>query len=185
MNLSEKLSVIEAILFACGEPVESERLAASADVDAQELPRLISSLNARYSDSGSALEVLTIDRSYQLATKKDYASFIRTAMETKKNAALSRAAMEVLTIIAYNQPVTRSFVDDVRGVDSGGVLNNLLEKDLVCEAGRLDIPGRPILFKTSDNFLRCFGISSIAELPPLPTEDSQLSFEDVESEAVD
>ena len=100
-------------------------------------------------------------------------------METKRNAALSPASLEVLTIIAYNQPVTRSFVDDVRGVDSGGVVNNLIDKELIEEAGRLDIPGRPMLFKTTDNFLRAFGISSISELPPLPTEDDQISFEEI------
>ena len=88
----------------------------------------------------------------------------------------------MLTIIAYNQPITRSFIDDVRGVDSSGVVNNLIEKELIEEAGRLDIPGRPVLFKTTENFLRCFGLTSLEDLPPLPTEYSQLSFDDVEAE---
>lgn len=179
MQLTEKLSAIEAILFTFGEPVEAERLAESTDTAVDELPRLISALNSRYSDCGSAIEVLTLDKCYQLATKKEYADCIRRAMETKRNAALSPASLEVLTIIAYNQPVTRSFVDDVRGVDSGGVVNNLIDKELIEEAGRLDIPGRPMLFKTTDNFLRAFGISSISELPPLPTEDDQISFEEI------
>lgn len=180
MQLSEKLSAIEAILFAFGEPVEAERLAECSETQLDELSKLIAALNERYNDCGSALEILTLNGSYQLATKKDYAGFIRRAMETKRNASLSPASLEVLTIIAYNQPITRSFVDDVRGVDSGGVVNNLIEKELIEEAGRLDIPGRPVLFRTTDNFLRSFGISSISELPPLPTEDDQISFEEIE-----
>ena len=120
-----------------------------------------------------------MDKSSQLATKKEFAPYIRAAMETKRSASLSPAAMEVLTVVAYNQPVTRSFIDDVRGVDSTGVVNSLLEKELIEEAGRLDIPGRPLIFRTTANFLRCFKLSSLEELPPLPTEDSQLSFEDV------
>lgn len=179
MQLNDRLAVIEAVLFACGEPIDAERLAASSEVEISELPRLIGALNARYNDIGSALEVLRLEDSYQLATKKQFAKNISTAMETKRNSALSPASMEVLTIIAYNQPVTRSFVDDVRGVDSGGVVTTLLEKELICEAGRLDIPGRPVLFRTTENFLRCFGLSSISELPPIPGEDSQISLSDI------
>ncbi len=178
MQLENKLAELEAVLFAYGEPIEDERLAQACDVELSELSRLISALNSRLSDCGSPLTVVTLDKSYQLATKEEYAPRIRAAFDTKRGAALSQAAMEVLTIIAYNQPVTRSFVDDVRGVDSGGVINSLVEKKLIEEAGRLDIPGKPVMFKTTENFLRCFRLSSISELPPLPTEDSQLSFED-------
>lgn len=179
MQLEDKLAVIEAVLFACGEPVEEERLTEACEVERSELSKLIAALNSRYSDCGSSLEVLRLDKSYQLATKKEFAPYIRAAMETKRSASLSPAAMEVLTVVAYNQPVTRSFIDDVRGVDSTGVVNSLLEKELMEEAGRLDIPGRPVIFRTTANFLRCFKLSSLEELPPLPTEDSQLSFEDV------
>lgn len=181
MQFNDKLSSIEAILFAFGEPVEAERLAECTETNPGELPKLISVLNQRYIDCGSALEILKLNDSYQLATKKEFAQYIRRAAETKRNAALSPASLEVLTIIAYNQPVTRSFVDDVRGVDSGGVVNNLIEKELIEEAGRLDIPGKPMLFKTTENFLRCFGISSISELPPLPTEDDQMNFDDIKA----
>lgn len=180
MQLQNKLSIIEAILFACGEPVEAQRLCDSAQILPDELPRLILALNQRYSDIGSSVEVLWLNQSYQLVTKKEFAPYIRSAVETKRNAALSPAALEVLTIIAYNQPVTRSFIDDVRGVDSAGVVASLIEKELIEEAGRLDVPGRPMLFKTTDNFLRCFGIASLDDLPPLPTEDMKLSFDDME-----
>lgn len=179
MQLDEKISVIEAILFASGECIEFERLAQAADVELSTLHKLVSLLNANYSERNSALEVLKLEDSYQLATKKQYAPFIRSAMETRKSATLSPAAMETLTIIAYNQPVTRSFIDDIRGVDSAGVVSNLLEKELIEEAGRLDVPGKPILFKTTNNFLRCFKLASIADLPPLPTDNSQVTFDDV------
>ena len=180
MQLNDKLSVIEAILFACGEPVEAQRLCDSAEVEPEELPRLILALNQR--DSGSSLVILLLNQSYQLSTKKEFAPYIRAAVENKRNCSLSPAALEVLTIIAYNQPITRSFIDDVRGVDSSGVVNSLVEKELIEEAGRLDIPGRPVLFKTTENFLRCFGLTSIEDLPPLPTEYSQLSFDDVDAQ---
>lgn len=179
MQLNEKISVIEAILFASGEPVEFERLAQSADVELSTLHKLVSLLNSNYSERDSALEVLKLDECYQLATRKDYAGYIRSAMETRRSATLSPAAMETLTIIAYNQPVTRGFIDDIRGVDSSGVVSSLLEKELIEEAGRLDVPGKPILFRTTNNFLRCFKLTSLSDLPPLPTDNSQVTFDDV------
>ncbi len=182
MQLDEKISVIEAILFASGEPVEFEQLALGAGVEMSDIHKLVALLNSNYSERGSALEVLKLEDSYQLATREQYAPYIRTALEPKRTATLSPAAMESLTIIAYNQPVTRSFVEDVRGVDSSGVISNLLEKELIEEAGRLDVPGRPVTFKTTANFLRCFGLASIKDLPPLPSDNSQMTFDDVAEE---
>ncbi len=179
MQLDEKISIIEAILFASGEPIEFERLALGAGVEVSDMHKLVSLLNSNYSERGSALEVLKLENSYQLATKEPFAPYIRAALEPKRTATLSPAAMETLTIIAYNQPVTRSFVEDVRGVDSSGVISNLLEKELIEEAGRLDVPGRPVTFCTTANFLRCFGLASIADLPPLPSDNSQMTFDDV------
>ncbi len=180
MQLDEKISVIEAILFASGEPIETDKLAYSAGVDVSDIHKLVGLLNSEYSERGSALEVLKLEDSYQLATREEYAPYIRSALESKRSATLSPAAMEALTIIAYNQPVTRSFVEDVRGVDSSGVITNLLEKELIEEAGRLDVPGRPVTFRTTANFLRCFGLASIDDLPPLPSDNSQVTFDDVE-----
>lgn len=179
MQLEEKISIIEAILFACGEPVEFYRLSEASDVELSTMHKLVALLNDRYSEQGSALEVLKLDECYQLATRKDYAGYIRSAMETRRSATLSPAAMETLTIIAYNQPVTRGFIDDIRGVDSSGVVSSLLEKELIEEAGRLDVPGKPILFRTTNNFLRCFKLTSLSDLPPLPTDNSQVTFDDV------
>lgn len=185
MQTSEKLSALEAVLFAFGEPTEMSKLCEALDISKAELDECVRLLNLRYRDTESSLEVLILDDCVQLATKKEYAEYITAAMRSKRGAALSQAALEVLTVIAYNQPVTRSFIDDVRGVDSSGVVGNLLEKGLIAEAGRLDIPGKPMLFKTTENFLRCFGISDLTALPPLPTEEGQISFEEIKDTKIE
>ena len=114
-----------------------------------------------------------------MCTNPDFADYIKKALEIKKNIPLSQAAMEVLAIIAYNQPATKSFVEQVRGVESSQIVNNLVEKGLVEEAGRLDVPGRPISYKTSINFLLCFGLSGLDKLPPLPDENGQVMLDEV------
>ena len=131
MQIDEKISIIEAILFASGEPIEFDKLALGAGVELSDMHKLVSILNSQYYERSSALEVLKLENSYQLATKEQFAPYIRVALESRRTAMLSPAAMETLTIIAYNQPVTRSFVDDIRGVDSSGVVSNLLEKELI------------------------------------------------------
>lgn len=161
-------SIAEAVLFGCGEPVLSERLAEVMGADIRELPDIIACLNKRYEESGSALRAKSLGKSYQLCTEKEFAPYIKAAMENKKGAVLSNAAMEVLTIVAYNEPVTKSFIEHVRGIDSSAVVNNLVERELLEEAGRLEIPGRPVAYKTTENFLRCFELSSLGDLPPLP-----------------
>lgn len=161
-------SIAEAVLFACGEPVPSERLAEALNSDIKELPDIMENLNERYESAGSALLVKHLGNSWQLCTQKKFAPYIQAAMENKKSTPLSNAAMEVLTIVAYNQPVTKSFIEHVRGIDSSSVVNNLVERELLEEAGRLEIPGKPIAYKTTDNFLRCFELSSLGDLPPLP-----------------
>ena len=168
MKLTNKAAVLEAVLFACGDPVEPERLAAAVGVEKGALSQLADSLNEAYSKNGSALTVLRLSGLYQLAAKREYYEYIKLAAESKKNAPLSPAAMEVLTIIAYNQPVTKSFVEHIRGIDSSSVVNSLAEKGLLEEAGRLDVPGRPIAYRTTPAFQRCFGFESLDDLPPLP-----------------
>ncbi|MDD6270137.1 MAG: SMC-Scp complex subunit ScpB [Oscillospiraceae bacterium] len=161
-------SIAEAVLFACGEPVPSERIAEVLGIDARELPDIMDCLNKRYEEAGSGLRAKPLGKSWQLCTEKEFAPYIRAAMENKKSAPLSNAAMEVLTIVAYNQPVTKSFIEHVRGIDSSSVVNTLVERELLEEAGRLEIPGRPIAYRTTENFLRCFELSSLGDLPPLP-----------------
>ena len=168
MEIKDRLGALEAILFASGEPIEIYRLSEASGVDAGTLPSMIRLLNERYEDCGSGICIKKLDSSYQMCTRDEYAEQIRTALETKRAAPLSNAAMEALTIIAYNQPVSKGFVENVRGIDSSSVINNLVEKGLVEEAGRLDVPGKPIVYRTTSVFLRSFGLSSTADLPPLP-----------------
>jgi len=190
LEIKEKLGAIEAILFASGEPIEIYRLSEASGVDAGTLPSMIRLLNERYDDYGSGICIKKFDSSYQMCTREEFAPQVRAALETKRSAPLSNAAMEALTIIAYNQPVSKGFVENVRGIDSSSVINNLVEKGLVEEAGRLDVPGKPIVYRTTSVFLRSFGLSSTADLPPLPgqsdlvleTEDEFIARETAESQ---
>ena len=168
MKLTDKSAALEAVLFACGDPVDPERLAAAVGVEKGVLSQLADNLNEAYEENGSALTVLRLDGLFQLATRAEYYEHIKLAAENRKNTPLTPAAMEVLTIIAYNQPVTKSFVEHIRGVDSSSIVNSLAEKNLLEEAGRLDVPGRPIAYRTTPVFLRCFGLNSLDDLPPLP-----------------
>lgn len=179
MTIDEKITVLEAILFASGEPIEGDRIAESGDIEAELLDKLVDLLNEKYENTKSALVILKLNSFYQLTTRKEYSEYIKKSLETKNNVKLSQAAFEVLTIIAYNQPVTKGFVEHVRGVDSSSVVNSLVEKKLLEEAGRIDVPGRPIAFKTTNNFLRCFSLSSLDDLPPLPNQERQVSFDDI------
>lgn len=179
MKINEGISVIEAILFAHGEPIEAEKLCSAAGIESDTLVKLIQLLMDRYESTASALTVLKLGSCYQLAVKSDYIEYIRAALETKKNTPLSPAAMEVLTIIAYNQPVTKGFVEHIRGIDSSSVVNSLVEKNLLEEAGRLDVPGKPIAYKTTSAFLRCFQLSSLDDLPALPNAEGQVSFDEI------
>lgn len=184
MEIKEKLGAIEAILFASGEPIEIYRLSQASEVEAGLLPSMIKLLNDRYDDCGSGICIKKLDSSYQMCTRTEFAPQIKHALETKKAAPLSNAAMEALTVIAYNQPVSKGFVESVRGIDSSSVINNLVEKGLIEEAGRLDVPGKPIVYRTTSVFLRSFGLNSLAELPPLPgSTEQQLSLDDISEES--
>ena len=173
MEIKEKLGAIEAVLFASGEPVEISRLAQAGNIWAGSVPEMIGLLNERYDDWGSGLCIKKLENSYQMCTREEYAPQIREVLEVKRTVPLSNAAMEVLSIIAYNQPVSKAFVENVRGTDSSSVVNSLVEKGLVEEAGRLDVPGKPIVYKTTAVFLRSFGLGSLADLPPLPESGSE------------
>lgn len=180
MEIKETLGALEAVLFASGEPIEIYRLSQACDVEAGTIPSLIKLLNDRYDDCGSGICIKKLDSSYQMCTRTEFSPFIKAALETKKTAPLSNAAMEALTIIAYNQPVSKSFVENVRGIDSSSVINNLVEKGLVEEAGRLDVPGKPIVYRTTAVFLRSFGLNSTADLPPLPGHSEQTTVFDLD-----
>ena len=160
--------MLEAVLFASGEPVPVSRLAQACEVSESAVQTALQQLAAWYEKQKSAICVQQLGDSWQMCTHPAYATVIQRAVETKKAAPLSAAAMEVLTIVAYNQPVSKSFVEHVRGVDSSSVVNTLVEKELLTEAGRLDVPGKPVAYATTPHFLRGFGLQSLDELPPLP-----------------
>lgn len=173
-------AAMEAILFAAGEPVALERICLTLDLDRPTVEALCQRLADRYSYERRGLRLVRMDTSYQLCSAPEYAPFIRKAFESRKPAKLSQPALEVLSIIAYYQPVTRAYIDQVRGVDSSYTVGLLLERELIEEAGRLAVPGRPIQYRTTRNFLRSFGLSSLEELPELPSaspEDGQLTLE--------
>lgn len=156
---------VEAILFAAGEPVEITRLAQALELPEAEVSGLLEALSRHYAETESALQVVRAGNAFQLGTREEFAPLIRTAMETKRMQPLTNAAMEALTIIAYNQPASKGFVERVRGIDSSSVINSLVEKGLLEEAGRIDVPGHPIGYRTTALFLRVFGLHSLEELP--------------------
>lgn len=170
MDITQVGSAIEAMLFASGEPVSAERLAESLETDKPTVQKIISLLMEKLDSDAFGITIVKLDNSYQMVTKKKYAKFIRTILETRRNLPLSNASMETLSIIAYNQPVTRGYIEKVRGVDSSGTVSLLESKGLIEERGRLDIPGRPIVYGTTLNFLRCFGLKSIKDLPSIKGE---------------
>lgn len=161
-------AAVEAVLFACAEPITLERLAQACEAEQSKVLTVLKQLALLYQEQKSAICIQQLGNAWQMCTRPAYAHTIERAMETKKAAPLSAAAMEALTIVAYNQPVSKGFVEHVRGVDSSSVVNTLVEKELLMEAGRLDVPGKPIAYATTPHFLRCFGLSSLEDLPPLP-----------------
>lgn len=171
MELKKLMAGIEAVLFANGDAVEVDRLSQLFEADKATVKKILQMLKDRYDQGDSGLCLLRLGESYQLSTREEFAPQIKAALDMKRDAPLSGAAFEVLSIIAYNQPVTRGFVEQVRGVDSSGTMANLMQKGLIEEADRLDLPGRPIAFRTTENFLRCFGLANLDELPPLPRDE--------------
>ncbi len=162
------ISSLEAMLFAAGDPVEVSKLADALELDIETVEKMLGSLSAQYDERNSGLMLIRIDNKYQLCTREAYSDNVRKLMEIRKNAPLSNAAFEVLAIIAYNKSVTRSFIEQVRGVDCSGPVSSLVQKGLIEEKGRLDLPGRPLIYGTTDRFLRCFSLNSLDDLPELP-----------------
>lgn len=164
-------NAIEAILFANGSSVEPARIAIALEISESEAREHLDALMDEYKNSDRGITIIKLKDSYQMVSVKEYAPEIRKVMDLRRNTPLSQAALEVLAVIAYNQPVTKSFVEQIRGVDCSGVIGSLTAKDLIEEKGRLELPGRPLIYGTTENFLRCFNISSIEELPPLPDDN--------------
>ena len=171
MNMKKLQSAVEAVLFAVAEPMELDRLSQALEVDALLLEQVLENLRAKYDETDAGICLLRLEDSYQLCSRKEFAEEIRKVLEVKRNTPLSQAAFEVLAIVAYNQPVTKAFIEQIRGVDCSAVLSTLCQRELIEERGRLDLPGRPLIYGTTPNFLRCFCISSLDELPSLPKKE--------------
>lgn len=158
----------EAILFASGEPVEATRIAEALELETDVVTGALWELARSLDERESGICLLRLGSKYQLCSRVEYAQQVRSVLDIKKNAPLSPAAFEVLAVVAYNQPVTKAYIEQIRGVDCSGVVSTLCQKGLLEEKGRLDLPGRPLLYGTTPDFLRCFCLSSLADLPELP-----------------
>lgn len=188
MEIAEVERAVEAVLFATGEPIKLSRLSEIIEVDEESLEKIITKLRDDYDFDKRGIRIVKLEDSYQMCSAPSYAQFIRKALETKRAPRLSPPLLEVLSVIAYRQPVTRAYVEQVRGVDCSYSITSLVEKGLIKESGRLDVPGKPILYRTTKDFLRVFGLETLNDLPDLPefadTEDGQVSFNDIPEEEV-
>ena len=173
MKTQELIPAFEAILFASGEPVSIDRLSQVFEIDPQEVVKTVEELEKLYKDRNSGLEIVRMENTYQIATAEKYAEYIRKAFDLRRRTPLSSADFEVLAVVAYNQPVTKAFIEQVRGVDCSGVVSTLIEKGLLEERGRLDLPGKPLIYGTTKNFLRCFGFEDLSQLPPIDKDSNE------------
>ena len=171
MIMNEIQAAVEAILFAAGEPLEIDRIAQALEQDKEIVESVLLGLKKNLDDNNSGICLVKMDDLYQLCTRQEYADQVRAVLEIKKNSPLSNAAFEVLAAIAYNQSVTKAFIEQVRGVDCSGVIQTLILKGLIEERGRLELPGRPLIYGTTPEFLKCFCVSNLDELPELPDHE--------------
>ena len=186
MEETELIRAIEAILFASGERVELARLAMALETDEDEVERAADALADQLSFERRGIRVLKLEKGYQMVSSGEMADYVTKALETRKPPKLSSSQLETLTIIAYYQPATKAMVEQIRGVDSSYSITALMNKHLIEEAGRLNVPGRPIQYKSTPDFLRTFGLSTLEELPPIekinfgePLPDEQVTLEEV------
>ena len=175
-------ALLEAILFSQGQPIKTQFLAKLIDKTEEQTILYLRLLKEKYESADSGIQLLQSGDSWVLTTKAIYAAYIAQALELSRQVPLSHSAMEVLSIIAYKQPISRGYIDSIRGVDSAHLVHTLLEKGLIEEAGRLDVPGRPILYRTTALFLRSFQLNSLEDLPSLPEEYKQMTFSESEEQ---
>ncbi len=171
MTTAELIPAFEAVLFSGGEPLSIDRFAQVFDISPERVVEVMDALAKKLDGRDRGVSLVRMENTYQLATKTEYADNIKKMFDIKRRTPLSPAALEVLAVVAYNQPVTKSFIEQVRGVDCSGVVTTLVEKGLVEERGRLELPGKPLLYGTTKNFLRCFCLNDLSELPPLPKNE--------------
>ncbi len=174
MEFNFMTGAIESILFASGEPIEAAKLAQTLETDIKTLDSVIDELIDYYEQESRGITILKLNDTYQMSTRGFYGEITKRALDHRRNTPLSNAALEILAIVAYNQPVTKGYIEQIRGVDCFYGINSLIEKGLLEERGRLEAPGRPRLYGTTPDFLRCFGIDSLDKLPTLPPIDAPL-----------
>lgn len=167
MEQNDMQRAIMAVLFAAGEPVAAERLCQSLGVDESELTREVQALMDALAFNRSGIRIIQLENAYQMCSASEQAEIVTRTLETRKPPKLSQSQLETLTVIAYYQPATRAYVEQIRGVDSAYCVSALLAKKLICEDGRLNVPGRPIVYRTTPDFLRVFGLRSLDELPEI------------------
>ena len=191
MEQTELQRAIEAILFAAGERIEISRLAAVLEVDQEEIVTAVDALADEFAFNRRGVRILKLENGYQMVSSGEMADYVTKALETRKPPRLSASQLETLTIVAYYQPATKAMVEQIRGVDSSYSVGALLNKKLIEEAGRLNVPGRPILYKTTPDFLRTFGLRSLEELPAIEkvslgepiVDPDQMTIEEAPAEA--
>lgn len=183
MEYKKSQAIIEAMLFANGKEVSSKQLMTALEIGEEELQGFITLLMQKYHSEESGIELIKVNDSYQLVTKKEYYEYIYPLLDNRIKPTLSSAALETLSIIAYNPNITRSQIENIRGVNSDGTIYKLLEFELIESAGKLDAPGRPTMYQVTDNFLKMFGIANLEELPDLPRykldENEQIVIDDL------
>ena len=175
-NVPECERIIESVLFAAGHPVEYTKLAEAMEIPLSVCRKIVSDYAEKYNNCtelSRGIMMVLFPESCQICTREEYGSYIRQALGIRRGGNLSNSSLEVLAIVAYNQPVTRAYIDTVRGVDSSYAVSSMCDKKLIEPCGRLDVPGRPMLYRTTDNFLRVFGLSSVADLPDITTADGE------------
>lgn len=186
MELNKTKSIIEAILFSCGRVVETKELMAILELSAEDVENVLQTMKLEFEDANRGIEIVKVNDGYTLTTKKEYYDYIYPLFDNRAKPTLSNAALETLSIIAYNPNITRAEIETIRGVNSDGTIYKLLEYNLIEEAGRLDAPGRPTIYKTTTEFLKMFGISTLEELPELPRykidENEQIVIDDIITE---
>ncbi len=179
MTTKELVKAFEAVLFAAGEPLNIERFTQVFEITPNKTVEIMDLLAEKLEKDDSGIKLLRLDNAYQLTTRSEYSEYIKKAFDIKRKTPLSPAAFEVLAVVAYNQPVTKSFIEQVRGVDCSSVVTTLIEKGLIEERGRLELPGKPLLYGTTKSFLRCFGLSDLNDLPTLPKNQQDGEMNDV------
>ena len=187
MEINQIKAVIEAILFAAGRPVTKNEIMLVLEISKEDIENIVKSMQEEYKNENRGIELIKIDDSYQLCTKKELHQYIYPVLDKRNKPNLSNAALETLAIVAYNPKITRAEIESIRGVSADACVYKLLEYGLIEEAGKIDLPGKPMSYKTTNEFLRMFGYSSLEELPELPRykldENKQIVIDDIIEEA--